>query len=162
MALPGIIITMDTQPPGKLVMICYCAFFACTHFRKFMKFWSLQKMSLITARKWGCGKVMFSEPSVCPQVGCVSQHTPGQGVRIRACIWVGGACGQWSVQHPPPSPPPPRDGYWSGRYTSYWNTYLFYWIFIFQLIKLIEQSLVMNSKENSILTVWNFVHTCTN
>ena len=66
---------------------------------------------LVTARKWSCGKVMFLHLSVIlfTDGGGVSQHAMG-GV------------------HPPGRRPwvdTPRDGHWSGRYTSYWNAFLF-------------------------------------
>ena len=53
------------------------------------------------------GKVMFSRVSSCPQV---------------VYLWVQGRCA-----HPPPgqTPPDTHHGSRSGRYTSYWNEFLF-------------------------------------
>ena len=94
------------------------------------------------------GKVIFPQASVCPWVWGwrtplpqVDTHNPGQtppgkdpprqthpsrqtpltGKYTplgRHCPW----------QTPPRTPTPPRDGYWSGWYASYWNAFLF-WMF---------------------------------
>ena len=54
---------------------------------------------MFTIRNSSCGKVMFSQVSVCPQGGGV--HPPGQ------------------------TPPDSSDGHYSGRYASYWNAFLY-------------------------------------
>ena len=60
----------------------------------------------------------------------------GQGnIFTGICPLGEGVCGRHPPQAdtPPPGrhiplgrPPPPRDGHWSGRYASYWNTFLCY------------------------------------
>ena len=64
--------------------------------------WSFQPQKqrrLITMRNGSCGKVMFSQVSVCPRA---------------LYILLAGR------------PSPPADGYCSGQYASYWNAFLFY------------------------------------
>ena len=58
-------------------------------------------------RSWG--KVMFSQASVILSTGGVCS-------RGRGCLVSGG---RWSLVETP------RDGYCCGRYTSYWNAFLF-------------------------------------
>ena len=79
-----------------------------------------------TQRSWG--KVIFSQASVILLTG----EVPARGV------WWGGVCsrGVWSqgeVSAPRVCawwrPPPPRDSHCCGRYASYWNAFLFKWIF---------------------------------
>ena len=55
--------------------------------------------------KRSCGKVMFSQASVILFTGGVSQQALGQTPRMQT--------------------PPPPDGHCSGRYASYWNSFLF-------------------------------------
>ena len=60
-----------------------------------------------------CGKVMFLHlPVILSTGGCVSQHALGET---------------------PPRQTPPADGYCSGRYASYWNTFLCGLYFILDL-----------------------------
>ena len=58
-----------------------------------------------------CGKIMFSQASVILFTGGVWQTPPPD-------IPLG--------RHPRTDTPPTRDGHCSGRYASYWNTFLFY------------------------------------
>ena len=65
----------------------------------------LLEFFLVTVRNSSCGKVMFSQVSVCPRgEGC----TPSCQADIT----------------PPRQTRPPPDGYCSGRYASYWNAFL--------------------------------------
>ena len=59
-------------------------------------------LRVITVRNSSCGKVMFSQVSVCPQGGV---QPPS--------LWTD------------TPPPPPSDGRCSGRYASYWSAFLF-------------------------------------
>ena len=68
-------------------------------------------------------KVIFLHLSVILFTGGVSRSTPG-GVGWE--VWPGGCPGPhpgWSVYSSMHwgRPPPPADGYWCGRYASYWN-----------------------------------------
>ena len=97
-------------------------------------------ISIVTVRNSSCGKVMFSQVSVCPQgeVCTPWADTPWQ------------THPSWVDTPPPPRQTPPRqtpprqtppkqtpldkhphpwadtpaDGYCSGRYASYWNAFL--------------------------------------
>ena len=73
----------------------------------------------ITVRNSSCGKVMFSQVSVCPQGGGVhplGRHPHPLGRHPRAD----------TPEQTPPGQTPPRDGYCSGQYASYWNAFLFF------------------------------------
>ena len=81
----------------------------CTYFVKFSNTLDSYHqthlfISLITTRQRSCGKVMFSQTSVCPQ-GLMVTHPPsriyGPGIRLT-----------------------------SGRYPSYWNAFLIVIVFV--------------------------------
>ena len=55
-----------------------------------------------------CGKVIFSQASVILSTGVCLPAIPGQ-------------TSPWQADN---TAPPPRDGYCSGRYASYWNAFL--------------------------------------
>ena len=70
--------------------------------------------AFVTVRKRSCGKVKFSQACVKNSVhrrGGV--HPPGRPPHLLS-------------RHPPGTPPPTRDGHCSGRYSSYWNAFLFH------------------------------------
>ena len=71
----------------------------------------------ITVRNISCGKIMFSQVCVCPRGGEVC--TP----------WADTPLGRHPLGRQPrqanTTPPPPADGYCSGRYASHWNAFLF-------------------------------------
>ena len=87
-------------------------------------------MGLLPSANSSCGKVMFSQLSVCPY-GCVypqaeGRNPPGQIPSLKTSpprqtplAWAGSA----QVDHPPV--PSPADGHYSGRYATYWNAFLF-------------------------------------
>ena len=94
---------------------------------------------IITVRNSSCGKVMFSQVSVCPRGRGVHppgrQTPPGQTpagkIHPRQTHPLGRHT-PWADTPPlgrhtssEQTPPPPRDSYCSGRYTSYWNAFLF-------------------------------------
>ena len=64
-----------------------------------------------------CGEVIFSQASVILFTGgCLPDTPPGQTPQVDTL----------PGQTPPGRhPPPPADGYCSGRYASYWNAFLF-------------------------------------
>ena len=98
-----------------------------------------------------CGKVIFSQACVKNSVqreGGVSQHSLGQRPPLPSACWdtpPGQTPPTPGRHHPlpladtplgrppqadPPGrhPPPGADGYCSGRYASYWNAFLFFFI----------------------------------
>ena len=78
--------------------------------------------SIITVRNSSCGKVMFSQVSLCPQGGGVHPlprqkiDTPWEDIHTPR---------QTPLMGRPPPPLPTADGHCSGRYASYWNAFLF-------------------------------------
>ena len=77
------------------------------------------------------GKVVFSQASLSPQVGCgrhPPRQTPGQ-THPRQTHPLR------QTPHPGQTPPLPRDGHWSGRYASYWNAFLFQSFFVWGMFR---------------------------
>ena len=81
---------------------------------------------IFTVRNSSCEKVMFSQVSVCPQEGGVHAPSPGRQTPL-------------PDRQTPPRQTPPRDGYYSGRYASYWNAFLL--SEIFSCVPLLTKSL---------------------
>ena len=116
----------------NLVILALLPTMNCYIFYSFLLYYCWQR---------SCGKVMFSQACVKNSVhrGCLPDSPPDQRqtapppTRGRPTPRTRGRHPQTRGRHPPGQTPahnplgrhPPADGYCSGRYASYWNTFLF-------------------------------------
>ena len=89
--------------------------------------------AIFTVRNSSCGKVILSQVSVCPGGGVhpLGRHPPGKHPPGRHPPWADTPWADnpaWADtplgRHPRQTPPTPRDGHCSRRYTFYWNAFL--------------------------------------